>query len=71
MSTSKVRTLPRISPSSAGLQMTPEEFDAITNYDDRYRYELVHGVLVVNPIPSEAEADPNEELGSLAPRLPR
>jgi len=43
--------------------MTPEEFDAITNYDDRYRYELVHGVLVVNPIPSEAEAEPNEELG--------
>jgi Uma2 family endonuclease len=43
--------------------MTPEEFDAITNYDERYRYELVHGVLVVNPIPSEAEAEPNEELG--------
>jgi Uma2 family endonuclease len=43
--------------------MTPEEFDAITNYDDRCRYELVHGVLVVNPIPSEAEAEPNEELG--------
>ena len=63
MSTSKVRRLPRISAASAGLQMTPEEFDAITDYDDRYRYELVHGVLVVNPIPSEAEADPNEELG--------
>jgi Uma2 family endonuclease len=43
--------------------MTPEEFDAITNYDDRYRYELVHGVLVVTPIPAEAEVDPNEELG--------
>jgi Uma2 family endonuclease len=43
--------------------MTPEEFDAITNYDDRYRYELVLGVLVVTPIPAEAEADPNEELG--------
>jgi Uma2 family endonuclease len=45
--------------------MTPEEFDAITNYDDRYRYELVRGVLVVSPIPSEAERDPNEELGYL------
>jgi Uma2 family endonuclease len=43
--------------------MTPEEFDAITNYDDRYRYELVHGVLVVTPIPADAEAEPNEELG--------
>jgi Uma2 family endonuclease len=63
MSTSKVRIRKRISPSCAGLRMTPEEFDSITDYDDRYRYELVHGVLVVTPIPSEAEADPNEELG--------
>jgi Uma2 family endonuclease len=45
--------------------MTPEEFDAITNYDDRYRYELVRGVLVVTPPPAEAERDPNEELGHL------
>jgi Uma2 family endonuclease len=45
--------------------MTPEEFDAITHFDERYRYELVHGVLVVNPIPVEAESDPNEELGYL------
>jgi Uma2 family endonuclease len=43
--------------------MTPEEFDAITDSDERYHYELVQGVLVVTPIPSEAEADPNEELG--------
>jgi Uma2 family endonuclease len=63
MSTSKVRIRQRIGPSCAGVRMTPEEFDAITDYDDRYRYELVHGVLVVTPIPSEAEADPNEELG--------
>ena len=63
MSTSKVRIRPRISPSCAGLRMSPEEFDALTNFDERYRYELVRGVLVVTPIPSEAEADPNEELG--------
>jgi Uma2 family endonuclease len=44
--------------------LTPEEFDAITDYDDRYRYELINGVLVVSPIPSEAEGDPNDELGS-------
>jgi Uma2 family endonuclease len=62
---SKVQTLPQIGPSCAGLRMTPEEFDAITDYDDRYRYELVHGVLVVSPIPGEAERDPNEELGFL------
>ena len=69
MSTSKVRTRPRISPSCAGLRMSPEEFDAITNFDDRYRYELVRGVLVVTPPPAEAERDPNEELGYLLRRL--
>ncbi len=58
-------TPPRIGPRSAGIIMTPEEFDAITNYDDRYRYELIHGVLVVSPIPGMAEGDPNEELGFL------
>jgi Uma2 family endonuclease len=45
--------------------MTPEEFDAITHFDDRYRYELVHGVLVVTPPPAAAERDSNEELGYL------
>ena len=55
----------RISPSSAGMLLTPEEFDAITDYDDRYRYELINGVLVVSPIPSEAESDPNDQLGFL------
>jgi Uma2 family endonuclease len=63
MSSSRVKTQSKLGPSSAGLLMTPEEFDAVTDYDDRYRYELIHGVLVVTPIPSEAEGDPNEELG--------
>lgn len=49
----------------AGTLMTPEEFDAVEEYDEDYRYELVHGVLVVNPIPSEAEVDPNEDLGHM------
>ncbi len=53
--------------ADAGLLMTAEEFDALSDEDvDRdYRYELVQGVLVVSPIPSEAEGDPNEELGHL------
>jgi Uma2 family endonuclease len=55
----------RIGPRSAGISMTPEEFDAISDWDDLYRYELIRGVLVVSPIPSEAEGDPNEELGRL------
>jgi Uma2 family endonuclease len=56
---------PRIGLDSAGLLMTPEEFDAIEEYDDRYRYELIDGVLVVNPIPLEGESGPNELLGGL------
>jgi Uma2 family endonuclease len=43
--------------------MTPEEFDAITEYDDLYSYELINGVLIVNALPSRYERDPNEELG--------
>jgi Uma2 family endonuclease len=54
-----------IGPDSAGLRMTPEEFDAIEDFDESCRYELIDGVLVVNPIPLEAEADPNDTLGYL------
>jgi Uma2 family endonuclease len=54
-----------IGPDDNGLLMTPEEFDAITDYDDNYKYELLNGVLIVNPIPNSAERDPNEELGHL------
>ncbi len=52
-----------LGPYSAGMLLTPEEFDAVEEYDENYRYELVHGVLVVNPIPLADETDPNEELG--------
>ena len=54
-----------VGPDDNGILMTPEEFDAITDYDDYYSYELIHGVLVVNPYPGHAERDPNEELGRL------
>jgi Uma2 family endonuclease len=46
-----------------GIRMSTDEFDAITEYDELYNYELVHGVVIVNPIPSQEERDPNEELG--------
>jgi Uma2 family endonuclease len=57
----------RIGPRSAGLTMTPEEFDALEPEDfvDHYRYELIRGVLVVTPPAGSAEVDPNEELGYL------
>ncbi|MBI3463507.1 MAG: Uma2 family endonuclease [Planctomycetes bacterium] len=55
----------RIGPESAGLMMTPEEFDAITDYDELYWYELIRGVLVVRPFAAEAERALNDELGYL------
>src|SRR6478609_3738490 len=62
-----VRRRARIGLRSAGLPITPEEFDAIppAAFDDRYRYELIRGVLVVTPAVQDAEADPNDDLGHL------
>ena len=34
---------------SAGILMSPAEFDAATDYDESYRFEILHGVLVVTP----------------------
>lgn len=49
-------------PEANGLKMSPEEFDR-AEFQEGWRYELVNGVVVVSPIPSEGEVDPNEELG--------
>ncbi len=49
---------------SAGILMTPREFDR-ADFENDGIYELINGVLVVSPIPSIREADPNEELGYL------
>ncbi len=54
-----------LSLESAGLLMTPEEFDAVEEYDENYCYELVNGVLVVTAIPLAEETGPNELLGHL------
>jgi Uma2 family endonuclease len=53
-----------IGPGANGTLMTPVEFDH-AEFEDGWRYELINGVLVASPIPSEKEADPNEELGFL------
>ncbi len=53
----------RLGPESAGIVLTPEEFDAADEYDDGFRYELIHGVLVVTPMASGAERSPNDLLG--------
>lgn len=59
-----------LGPELNGICMTPEEFDAVGEgeYDPDFRYELIHGVLIVSPPPLEAERDPNEELGYLLRR---
>ena len=62
MSTATKKATFVLGPGAAGIRMTPAEFDAITRYNKNYRYELVDGVVVVLPIPSEAEVGPNEVL---------
>jgi len=57
----KTRRL-RLGPRSAGVLLTTEEFDR-ARFVEGWRYELINEVLVVSPIPSLNERDPNEELG--------
>ncbi len=52
-----------LGPELAGTLMTPREFDAVEEYDENYRYELIHGVVIVSPLPLAEETDPNEALG--------
>lgn len=63
MTTLDIPAPTRVGPNSNGLVMTPEEFDAIDDWDRDYVYELVHGVLIVSPAPGAGERSPNEELG--------
>jgi len=65
MSIAEDQPIHYLGPGANGIAMSVADFDAIESCDERYRYELIHGVLVVNPIPSEQESDPNEELGHL------
>lgn len=52
----------RLAPHSSGASLTAAEFDA-AEFEEGWRYELIHGVLVVSPPPLRKERDPNEELG--------
>jgi Uma2 family endonuclease len=63
MSTTQREMPIMLGPDLAGALLTPEEFDAVEEWDENHRYELIHGVLVVTPIPSVEETGPNEELG--------
>src|SRR3954467_3793619 len=60
-------TRPKYGPQLAGSLMTVGEFDALppSRFVKGYRYEVINGVLIVTPPVSDAEADPNDELGHL------
>ncbi|MCL4201584.1 MAG: Uma2 family endonuclease [Pirellulaceae bacterium] len=51
-----------LGPGAAGMMLAPDEFDA-AEFEDGFRYERIHGVLVVSPAPLPQERDPNDELG--------
>lgn len=63
MSIASEPAAPVIGPEQNGLRMTPEEFDTATEWDELYVYELIQGVLIVNPPPLPDERGPAEELG--------
>lgn len=54
-----------LGPWANGMIMTEDEFDSVTEWDRDYRYELVHGVLIVSPAPAFGERRPNDELAYL------
>lgn len=54
-----------LGPELAGTLMTPEEFDAVSDCDEEWQYELIHGRLIVMPPVSEGERGPNQFLGFL------
>lgn len=61
MTTLDVSAVPSlIGPESNGLLMTPAEYDGSDQWDARYRYELVNGVLIVLPPPGFGERSPND-----------
>lgn len=55
----------RLNFASAGLSMTLAEFDAINDFEEGYRFELINGVVVVTPEPAPSHWSANDELGRL------
>src|SRR5262245_45115315 len=64
MATAVLKHTRTFGPESAGILMTPQEFDR-ADFDENWVFELINGVLVVSPIPLESEVGPNEMLGHL------
>lgn len=53
----------RLTADMNGMSMSVGEFLAVQDGEPGYRFELIHGVLIVSPAPSLGERDPNDELG--------
>ena len=62
MATAESQEVLSLGPHSNGMLISPWEYDT-AEFEPGWRYELVYGVLIVNPAPLLAERDPNEELG--------
>jgi Uma2 family endonuclease len=62
MATATAKRVHVFGPESNGILLTPRAFDR-AEFTEGWRYELINGVLIVSPIPSLNERDPNEELG--------
>jgi Uma2 family endonuclease len=66
MSITDIQTPPsRLGPECNGMLLSPTEYDAVTDWDEDYRYELVRGVLIVTPPAAARERSPNDDLGYL------
>ena len=55
---------PRLDGNSNGMLLTPDQFDAVEDYDPDYSYELLLGVVVVSPVPTGAHEAGIDELGA-------
>ena len=63
MSIADIPAPTRIGPECNGMHVLPNEYDAVRDWDDGYRYELVNGVLIVTPPAGAGERSPNDDLG--------
>jgi Uma2 family endonuclease len=52
-----------LGPWANGVELSPEEYDAATEWEPGYRYELVKGILIVSPPAGLGERSPNDYLG--------
>ncbi len=66
MSIAEIPSSPtRVGLHSNGMLLTAAEYDAIQEWEEGYRYELVNGVLIVTPPPGAGDRSPNDDLGYL------